>query len=142
MARTGPIIVVEDDQDDQYIFEEVIRSIGVSNPILFFDSGINALQYLQTTTDQPFVILSDMNIPKMSGMELRQAIEDDPALKKKAIPFVFVSTDASPIGVRQAYDFTVQGFFKKPDSMEEFKKMLALLFNYWELCRHPNSLAP
>lgn len=139
MAKLGPIVIVEDDCDDQEIMESAIQSIGNKNPIHFFDNGQKVLNYLYTTTEQPFIIISDINIPQINGIQLREAIQKDEFLKSKGIPFVFLSTDASPLLVRKAYDLTVQGFFKKPSSMNEIKNMLAQLFGYWELCKHPHN---
>ena len=133
-----PIIIVDDDKDDQEIIEETIRSIGIENEIKFFDDCRKVLDYLSTTKDQPFVIISDINLPIMSGLELRERIEKDPYLKDKSIPFIFLSTAASHIAIRDAYRLTVQGFFQKPASIVELQNMIRTIFTYWEICRHPN----
>lgn len=135
----GPIIIVEDDKDDQEIYAEAIKAIGIKNKIRFFDDAGEALKYLSTTEEQPFIIISDINMPGMNGLDFKKHIHDDPFLRTKGIPFVFISTNSTKISVRHAHALSVQGYFAKPSRMEEIKKMLRTLFEYWELCKHINN---
>lgn len=135
----GPIVIVEDDQDDQEIYSEAIRSLNISNELHFFDDGHSALDYLQTTEEQPFIILSDINMPGLSGLQMKKYIQDDPYLAAKGIPFVFISTTANKVSVHHAHALSVQGYFQKPTSMEDFKTMLRVLFDYWTLSKHINN---
>jgi CheY-like chemotaxis protein len=135
----GPIIIVDDDEDDRDIYAEAIKTIGIRNQIKFFAGGQPTLDYLITTSDQPFIILSDVNMPMMNGLQFKEAIQNDEYLRSKGIPFVFISTNASKTAVRQAHALSVQGYFQKPNSMTEIQSMLRKLFDYWELCKHINN---
>lgn len=135
----GPIIIVDDDTDDQEMYAESIKSIGVLNEIHFFGSGKEALDYLLVTEEQPFIIISDVNMPGITGLEFKRILEDNPYLKAKGIPFVFISTNASKVSVRHAHALSVQGYFEKPSNMDDIKKMLHILFDYWKLCKHINN---
>jgi CheY-like chemotaxis protein len=135
----GPIIIVEDDKDDQEVYEESIKALGITNEIRFFNGGQPMLEYLINTEEQPFIILSDINMPGMTGLELKKYIHGDPFLRTKGIPFVFISTNASKMSVRHAHALSVQGFFEKPSNMEGVKQMLKNIFEYWALCRHINN---
>jgi CheY-like chemotaxis protein len=135
----GPIIIVDDDKDDQELYEESIRAIGIANELLFFDKAKQLLDYLLITEEQPFIILSDVNMPEMTGLELKKIIQDDPYLCTKGIPFVFISTNASKVSVRHAHALSVQGYFEKPSSLEGIKEMFRKLFDYWTLCKHINN---
>lgn len=140
MATPGPIVIVEDDLDDQEIITDVLKDIGISNELIFFDRCPEALEYLKTSSEQQFIIFCDINIPGMNGIEFKKRIDDDPHLRQKSIPFVFLSTSAEKSTVTEAYSkMTVQGYFKKSSSVEEIKKALTLIMDYWKLCRHPNS---
>lgn len=75
----------------------------------------------------------------MSGLELRRKISEDEELKKKSIPFVFLTTSATQYAVSAAYEMSVQGFFEKPHSFGELAKLLNELCTYWKNCRHPNN---
>ncbi|MFN2438469.1 MAG: response regulator, partial [Chitinophagaceae bacterium] len=104
----GPILIVDDDSDDQEIYADAIKAIGIKNEILFFGGGEDALDYLITTTEQPFIILSDINMPQMNGLQFKERIQQDNYLREKGIPFIFISTNATPSAVRQAHALSVQ----------------------------------
>lgn len=135
-----PIIFLDDDTDDHFIFSEICNKIGVRNPLKFFKSGEDLLQYLTVTEDKPFIIFSDINMPEMSGLDLRRHIDRDDHLREKSIPFVFFSTAASPEQIREAYKLTVQGFFLKEATFDELEETLRMILAYWKKCRHPNSI--
>jgi CheY-like chemotaxis protein len=135
----GPIVIIEDDPDDQEMYADALKTIGISNEIRLFDRAQQVLDFLTTTEEQPFIIISDINMPGMSGLELKKHLQDDPYLAAKGIPFVFISTNASPVSVRHAHALSVQGYFEKPQSQEGILLMLRTLFNYWALCKHINN---
>jgi CheY-like chemotaxis protein len=135
----GPIIIVEDDKDDQEVYEELIKDIGIPNEIIFFNDAREALSYLLITEDQPFIILSDVNIPGMTGLELKKNIQEDPYLRAKGIPFVYISTNASRVAVRHAHLLSAQGYFEKPSNIGGIKQMFQKIFDYWRLCKHINN---
>ena len=136
---TGPIICIEDDSDDQQLVSVAIKDLQVPNKLYFFADGEAALEFLKNTEEKPFLILCDLNLPLMSGIELRKRLNEDEYLRKKSIPFLFVSAAASPQTVEIAYDETVQGFFKKADTYAGIKEQLRLIVAYWKDCLHPNS---
>jgi CheY-like chemotaxis protein len=139
MSSSGPIVIIEDDPDDQVILKEAFSSLGVKNHQKYFTTCMDALQYLMTTWEQPFLILSDVNLPGMDGTELRRKVNENEYLRKKSIPFVFFTTTASKAAVNEAYDLMVQGYFEKPGTMEDIRKTLQLIIEYWMFCKHPNS---
>jgi CheY-like chemotaxis protein len=139
MSKKGPILILEDDPDDQEMITEILRRLQVKNKLLFFSDGVAFLQYLQTTTDNPFIIISDSNIPRMNGWQVRQKIKEAPYLFEKGIPFIYFSTDGSTIAVKQAYRFAVQGFFIKPNTLQEMEAVFGQIIGYWTACLYPNS---
>ena len=139
MSIAGPIVCIEDDIDDQHLMNLAFTELRVTNELCFFDNGEKALQFLKTTPQKPFLILCDLNMPGISGLELRKLLNENEYLRKKSIPFLFVTTGASPRAVEVAYDETVQGFFKKADTYAGIKEQLRLIVDYWRSCLHPNS---
>ena len=136
----GPIILVEDDLDDQEVTHEVIRMAGRKNEIISFSNCGEAFDFLLNNLDvQPFIILSDVNLPETSGIDFKQRIDSTPVLRQKSIPFVFYSTAADKASVDRAYQYAVQGFFVKGNSMQEMSVTLKLIFEYWTHCKHPNA---
>lgn len=137
---SDPIVIVEDDADDQYFIRTICEKLGVTSDLIFFEDGLQALNYLQTTERKTFLILCDINMPIMNGLELRRKIQEDEYLLKKSIPFIFLSTAARPKEVEEAYNLTVQGFFVKASQLSEMEKSIELILNYWLECKHPNSI--
>jgi CheY-like chemotaxis protein len=140
MAKSGPIIIVDDDIDDQEMLEEVMRDLKVSNKLIYFKMGEEAFKFLKATSEQPFIIFCDVNLLGQSGIEFKRHIDSDKQLRQKSIPFVFYSTSVNQGDVNEAYTkMTVQGYFKKATSYEAMKRTIALILNYWAECRHPNT---
>ena len=139
MSKYDPVIVIEDDEDDKEIFEEVFKKLGYRNKLLFFLDGQSALDHLNLTEEVPFLILSDINIPKLDGFELRQKIKTDAALELKCIPYLFFTTASSQKAVVDAYSMSVQGFFIKPSNMAGLEKTVSAIMEYWTICTSPNS---
>lgn len=135
----GPIVIVDDDKDDQDIYADAIKAIGITHDIRFFDGAHAALDYLHTTQERPFIILSDINMPRMDGLQFKESIQKDDFLRNRGIPFVFISTNANKDTIAKAHTLGVQGYFQKPSSMEHIKSMLNVLFDYWKLCKHINN---
>jgi CheY-like chemotaxis protein len=140
MSKTGPIILVEDDQDDKLIIEEILADLKVTNKLIWFSDSPAALDFLITTREKPFLIICDVNLPTYSGIRLKQRIDNDPQLRKKSIPFMFFSTSVDRATVNEAFtQLTVQGFFQKPAKVTEIRQILEVVITYWRFCRHPNS---
>lgn len=138
MLPTGPILSVEDDPDDRYFIRKIIDEMNLPNPLYFFENGLEALAYLQATPEQPFLILCDINMPLMNGLELRQQINKSDVLRHKSIPFVFLTTASTPETVCQAFDATVQGYYKKAPDYAGLKRQLVRIIEYWQHGLHPN----
>jgi CheY-like chemotaxis protein len=135
-----PIIIIDDDMDDHAIFREIAQRLNLTNTLLFYRNGSDVLSYLRTTSDKPFIIFCDINMPLMNGLELRRHINQDDFLRQKSIPFVFFTTAASASQIREAYDLTVQGFFVKESSFIETENTFKLILDYWDKCKHPNAV--
>ncbi|HUQ96439.1 MAG TPA: response regulator, partial [Chitinophagaceae bacterium] len=118
MNKTGPIIVIEDDAEDQEILVEIFKNLGYKNEIVYFLDSAKALEYLTDTDANPFLILSDINMPRINGFELRSKIFTNEQLKLKCIPYLFFTTGANKQSVIDAYSMSVQGFFVKPNTVQ------------------------
>jgi CheY-like chemotaxis protein len=139
MSKSGPFVIIDDNKKEQLLFQMALQSLKINNPVHFFDDGKDALEYLEATKENPFLIICDINMPQMDGLDLRQRIAANPYLKKKATPFVFMTSAPTSAGVKEAYELSVQGFFKKSDSAAGLERVLALLIEYWSECIEPNA---
>ena len=141
MNKIGPIIIIEDDADDQEILVEVFKELDYGNEVIFFADSVKALEYLTDTRVEPFLVLSDINMPKLSGIELREKVHNNEDLRMKSIPYLFFSTSAEQQHVVEAYSRSIQGFFIKPHSYEKLKKTISKIVEYWQECVSPNYLS-
>ena len=141
MNKKGPIIVIEDDPDDQTLLEDVFKELNYPNAVRFFNDGVAALEYLVRSNEQPFLILSDINLPKLDGFKLREKIHNNEELKVKCIPYLFFTTSAQQQHVVDAYSKSIQGFFTKPDQYSELKRVMKNIVEYWKDCHSPQVVA-
>ena len=138
MNKNGTIVIIEDDQDDQELLVEIFKNLGYENKIVYFQDGNDALVYLNKSDVQPFLILSDINMPKLNGFELRNRIFTDEQLQSRCIPYLFFTTAANKKSVVDAYSMSVQGFFVKPTSMQALEDTIRKIVEYWKECIAPN----
>lgn len=138
MNRKGPIIIIEDDQDDQEILKEVFAKLAYPNKIVFFSDGEAALDFLTSTNVDPFIIFSDINMPRLSGIELRERIHQNESMRLRTIPYLFFSTSAEQRHVVDAYSKSAQGFFIKPSTFTDIEDTMKTIIEYWLKCVAPN----
>src|SRR4051812_48116445 len=138
MNKDGPVIVIEDDEDDRYILNEIFKKLAYKNSIVFFEDGQAALEYLNKTDTIPFLILSDINMPKINGLELRNKVHTNEKLHIKCIPYLFFTTAATKQHVIDAYAMSVQGFFVKPTSFNSLENTIRKIMEYWQECIAPS----
>jgi CheY-like chemotaxis protein len=129
--NSAPLYIVVDDQDDQDIIKDIWKELNYDNALLFFGSGEDVLHHMKTDSTVPFLILCDVNIPRMNGFELKKRLYEDDSLFYKSIPFVFWSTQASPEQIQKSYDLGGNGFFIKDNSYQGLKTSLTEIMQYW-----------
>jgi CheY-like chemotaxis protein len=135
--NTEPILIVDDDLDDQEFIQEAWKEIGYPNKLLFFTSPEDVLNFLKKEKIVPFLIISDVNLHKMDGFEFKKKLSEDSSLNYKTIPFVFFSNAASKTQIEKAYDLGSTGFFMKGSSMEELKDTFINIVEYWQKSKVP-----
>lgn len=138
LNKRGPVVVIEDDMDDQQMLEDIFKTLNYPNKIVFFADGNAALEYLNRTDVNPFLILSDVNMPRINGFELRSKIHTNNQLHIKCIPYLFFTTSATKESVIDAYAISVQGFFVKPNSYQKLEKTIKVIMDYWRECIAPS----
>ncbi len=139
--KGGTIIVIEDDPDDQLLIQEAFKALGYPNKILYFTDGYKALELIETSDIKPFLILSDVNMPTINGLELKQKIHNNAQLSVRCIPYLFFTTGTDRKAVQDAYAMSAQGFFIKPASMKDLENTLRKIVEYWQECHAPNQYA-
>lgn len=132
MKKDGKIILIEDDPDDREIFKEVYDELGFENELVLLSDSTMVLDYLKNEPKPPFLIMSDINMPKMSGYQLRDDVLNDPDLTEKCVPYIFFTTAQSPDSIKEAYRKSVQGFFFKISDYQRFSRTLRLIIEYWK----------
>lgn len=131
MESDAPIVVIDDDPDEQYFYRRSFKKLNLNNPLVFFDNGKDALAYLSQSSVRPFITFCDINMPVMNGLELRELMCKDEDMLRKNTPFVFLSTSARPEDISKANDMYVHGFFEKQTNIDAYEKTLEMIIQYW-----------
>lgn len=139
MRTKGEIIIIEDDPDDRELLQDIFDSLEYANKITFINDPMEAVPYLSDPAVIPFIILSDINMPKMNGFELREEILANNTISKKCIPYIFLSTSKTPENVLMAYTCNAQGYFRKEDDFKTFRTLIQNIVNYWHASLTPTN---
>lgn len=137
MENNAEIIVIDDDNDDQEIFKQILTSLGYGDRLHIFRDAQSALEFIRLEHVIPSIIISDINMPGMTGIQLRDIIHDDASLRWKCIPYIFFTTGGQSKTVWDAYAKNAQGYFIKPESMQGWELLLRMTLNYWEQSKKP-----
>jgi CheY-like chemotaxis protein len=132
-----PVFIVDDDLEDQEILEEAWKELEFKNPLRFFKSGEEVIHHLKKDPVVPFLIISEFDLPKMNGYELKKKLLEHKSTNFKSIPFVFLSASTSQQQIEKAYDVCTNGYFIKESSFEKLKQQLIDIVRYWLKSRVP-----
>jgi CheY-like chemotaxis protein len=138
MDKAGPIIIIDDDLDDQDLLRELFTELSLKNEVRFFPEGESALNYLSGPAIKPFLIISDVKMPKMDGFELRKLVAAR-SEHLKTTPFLFFTTGSTAQALNVAYTNCVQGIFQKPVKYDDWKETITNIVQYWTSCMAPNA---
>ncbi len=131
------IMIVEDDPDDSEFLIAALQAKKIQMNYLCFQNGEEALAHLHATKNETFLIISDINMPLMNGLEFKRKINSDTKLRDKNIPFIFLSTSAKTNLVNEAFALSIQGYFQKPNNISQMNKLALSIIDYWSSSEHP-----
>ncbi len=136
MRTNKPILLVEDDEVDVLTVRRALKDLNVSNPLEVAANGEEALVRLRNGKAQrPAIILLDLNMPRMSGLEfLRQVRTDGGA---KGIPIVVLTTSRQDQDVVEGFNYNVAGYMIKPVDYTKFVEVMQAIDLYWSLSELP-----
>lgn len=129
MGVKNPIILIDDDEDDRYIFQEAFNKSGCKNPFLQFDSGAAFLDYLENTEDLPSLVLLDLNMPLMDGREILKKIRTVP--KWNAMPVIVFTTSSFDKDRDLSYQLGANCFISKPTAYQEILDITKSISLLW-----------
>ncbi|MHA3788372.1 response regulator [Flavobacterium hauense] len=132
MKMHRDILVIEDDEDDRDILKQIFRDLGYKNNIMFFCDSTEALEYIRKPEVNPFIIISDINMPKLGGFELRNIIIEEEVLADKDIPYIFISNAQDEYSIKQANRLAIQGYIQKGNDYNKYKEKIKNLIDYWK----------
>ena len=136
------ILLVEDDEVDVMNVKRAFKKYKISNPLYIAGNGLDALDMLRSHNGQsPQVpetrrlILLDLNMPKMNGLEFLHELRNDENLKKT--PVIVLTTSDEDRDRIEAYNLNVAGYILKPVTFGNFAEVMVALNKYWTLCEMP-----
>jgi DNA-binding NarL/FixJ family response regulator len=127
----APVFIVDGDIDDKELLAEAWRELALPNQLYFFKNAEEVIWQLETNSAVPFLIISEINLPKTSGLELKKYLLEHNDTNFKSIPFVFLSDTPSQAQIEDAYYFCTNGLFKKSGSFDKLKQQLIDIVKYW-----------
>ncbi|PZV17871.1 MAG: two-component system response regulator [Leptolyngbya sp.] len=137
------ILLVEDDEVDVMNVQRAFKRNNITNPLYIASNGLEALAMLRGENQNhpvlPLVrrlILLDLNMPRMGGLEFLQELRADDTLR--STPVVVLTTSNQDLDRIEAYNLNVAGYILKPVTFTNFAELMATLNNYWALCELPN----
>ena len=135
------ILLVEDDSVDVMNVQRAFKKNNITNPLHIAFNGVEALNMLRgingktKLNPQPRIILLDINMPKMNGLEFLKELRSDPDLKSITVFIMTTSNDDQD--KIEAYKLNIAGYILKPLSFEKFVNAVSILNSYWKLCEQP-----
>lgn len=131
-----PILVVEDDDVDVMTIRRALKEIKVDNPLVRQENGELAIEYLRDRNNpMPCIILLDLNMPVMSGIEFLEIIKSDESLRR--IPVVVLTTSKEQEDKVNSFNFSVAGYMAKPVEYRRFVEVMRSIDIYWSLSELP-----
>lgn len=145
MTDNMSILLVEDNDLDVEILKRGLARIGATHTLIRARDGIEALEMLKENATKrflpdPYVVLLDINMPRMNGHEFLEALRKADDLKSARV-FVF-TTSQSKSDVDEAYRHNANGYIVKPNSASELTAVLQSLKNFWQICEDPSKDCP
>ncbi len=135
------ILLVEDDEVDVMNVKRAFKKYKITNPLYVAGNGLEGLKMLRSPDGQPTVpdnrrlILLDLNMPKMNGLEFLQELRNDEELKRT--PVIVLTTSDEDRDRIEAYNLNVAGYILKPVTFIIFAEVMVALNKYWTLCEMP-----
>ncbi|MHC4395691.1 MAG: response regulator [Planctomycetota bacterium] len=137
MKNLKPILLIEDDSVDAMTVERALKELNVTNQLVHTVNGEQAIEYLKAEGNKlPCVILLDLNMPKMNGIEFLEVIKEDETLKK--IPIVVLTTSKEEGDITTSFKFSAAGYMVKPVDYKKFVEAIRAINLYWTLSELPN----
>jgi CheY-like chemotaxis protein len=139
MHNLKPVLLIEDDKIDALMVSRAAKELNVANLIINFVNGEQALEYLRNEANpKPCVILLDLNMPGMSGIEFLKIIKADSVLK--CIPIIALTTSKADSDKIQCFDHGIAGYIVKPSNYEGFIEAIKILNLYWSINELPENV--
>ena len=136
LNRDDSILLIEDDRVDIMTVQRALQKNKVSNPLQIARTGLEALHMLrgeegfEQISPLPALILLDLNLPKMSGIEFLRELRSDPKLKDLRI--IVLTSSNEPQDRAAAFKYDVDDYIVKPHSFNEFTRAMATILALWE----------
>jgi len=131
-----PILLVEDDQVDAMTVRRALKELHVLNPLVHVENGEEALGYLRDAeNERPCIILLDLNMPIMSGIEFLQHAKSDDRLRR--LPVIVLTTSEEQKDKIESFNLGVAGYMRKPVDYRQFVEVMRSIDTYWTLSELP-----
>ena len=133
MRNGRPVLLVDDDQYGAMLLQRALEINHIKNPLSIVGNGVEALKHLRDPEkEKPCLILLDLNMPKMNGMEFLKIVKQNDTIRR--IPIVILTTSQEEGDIKDCFDLGAAGYMIKPVDFNKFVEMVNALYRYWSLC--------
>ena len=134
--KTGPILLVEDNPDDEKLTLRALKKNNIANPVVVARDGQEALDYLfDPNRALPAIVLLDLRLPRVSGLEVLKRMRADPI--RKLVPVVILTSSKDESDIINGYSLGANSYIRKPVDFQEFVVAVRRLGLYWLLLNQP-----
>jgi CheY-like chemotaxis protein len=148
VVATGPILVLEDNEDDAALLKRALQKNGITSPVIVLNDGNEGVAYLSGKGEYgdrdlfpvPNVLIIDLKMPKMGGLDFLRWLKGHPEFR--VIPTIVLSSSMQDRDVLTAYQLGANSYHVKPSSFEDFQALVKTVYSYWQCCVIPTLNRP
>lgn len=136
MRSDKAILLVEDDMVDAIAVKRALKDVQIENELVTVTNGEEALDYLEDVDEMPCLVLLDLNMPKMNGLEFLDHVKQED--RYRSIPIIVFTTSKEEQDRLKSFELGIAGYMVKPIDHPQFVEIMRVINNYWTVSEFPD----
>lgn len=131
MKKDFKVYLIDDDLIEVLKLERVIKTLDLNYDLVHYSNGVLAIEELRKDQETPKIILLDLNMSKLNGMDFLKIVKDDKILKNT--PIIVLTTSSNNKDIMECYGLGAAGYLVKPLKYEDYLERIKVIFQYWDV---------